>query len=1126
MSIDINTTKILGVDVIYAYTLPGVDYLEGFIKIGQTGGQVSRRIAEQTRTAGLKPKLEWHDYAMYRDGSGKTFTDKKFHSWLVNNKKVEQHEEEGKKWEIFRLTSEESRKYFDEFVGRKPVVNENTLPYTLRPEQREAIEKTRAWFESNAEEQEFLWNAKPRFGKTLTTYELVRQMGLKKVLVVSNRPSISNSWAEDFYKFFNSRGEYTFVSDNDALKVKKSDTEKEKYKECVVTRQEYVDNQQLPRPMIAFESLQGLKGSVYFGGDYPKLKWMRDLEFDLLVVDESHEGVDTLKTERAFDNIKRRHTLYLSGTPFRQLASAQFEEEQIYNWSYADEQEAKESWKGPGDNPYASLPRLCLFTYQMSEIIRAKARKGITIGDNDAPVDCAFDLNEFFLTNERGKFVHEEDVKKFLRALGSQEKYPFSTPQLREELDHTLWHLNRVDSARALKKLLEEDEVFRDYKIVVAAGDEREGEDKKLKSLDLVKKAIAKYDKTITLTVGQLTVGVTVPEWSAVLMLCNLSSPAAYMQAAFRAQNACFVVRRRETEIDGHPALVDELRMKENAYVFDFDPARTLVIFEDFAVNLAPETAGGFGAVEDRQKKISRLLNFLPVIGEDEEGKMVELDAAQVLSIPRRLKSREVVERGFMSNFLFRNIGNIFSAPGIVRQIVGNLPTAIEERRKPNPQALDNIDKLPLDEEGNIDLSQKKDIGDAQGLFGEKIYEIVGAATQNAENIINAAEQDDILKEITEIGKSLKASLAKEIIAPIVKTAGIGKGASGNIEKTVSERIDKTIGKIAANYEQDKKIAEAVYKNEKKEATSDAEKEAAIKKRNEAIDEAKEEAKKSLQEAINDTLREAPAQVYKAAETARITSEKNDIENEVRAHLRGFARTIPSFIMAFGDENLKLANFEKYVDPEIFRSVTGITIENFIFLRDGGEYLDEKTGRMEHFAGHLFDELVFDDAVQEFLAKKKELANYFDESRKEDIFDYIPPQKTSQIFTPRHIVVKMIDMLESENPGCFDDPTHTFADLYMKSGLYISEIVKRLYKSEGLKKAFPDGDDRIRHILTRQVYGLAPSEIILRIATNYILGFDEKMRELSQNFKVGDAVLASKKGRLQELVNEAFGQPK
>lgn len=420
-----------------------------------------------------------------------------------------------------------------------------------------------------------------------------------------------------------------------------------------------------------------------------------------------------MRTDRAFQNIARKHTLYLSGTPFKALASEQFSKNQIYNWSYADEQERKENWATDEYNPYEALPRLEMYTYQLSTMIRDRLEKGLDLSEEAGAVDYAFDLNEFFITNESGKFVHEDGIKKFLHALVIQEKYPFSTPELRSELSHTLWLLNRVASAKALAKLLNEDSVFSEYKIILAAGDGRLDEDEEAAAaFDRVKTAIAENEKTITLSVGQLTVGVTIPEWSGVLMLCNMKSPSSYMQAAFRAQNPCILTRNGQRY------------RKETAYVFDFDPARTLIIFDEFANNLLMDTIRGQGTSNDRKDNIKRLLNFFPVIGEDDEGKMVELDAASVLSIPRALKSQEVVRKGFMSNFLFRNISNVFGAPNIVREIVEKLTPAAEvQQKKRDNTILDGMDSVSVDEKGEVQIDNEIIIGKSQSLFGKKMYE-------------------------------------------------------------------------------------------------------------------------------------------------------------------------------------------------------------------------------------------------------------------------------------------------------------------------------------------------------------------------------------------------------------------
>ena len=227
--------------------------------------------------------------------------------------------------------------------------------------------------------------------------------------------------------------------------------------------------------------------------------------------------------------------------------------------------------------------------------------------------------------------------------------------------------------------------------------------------------------------------------------------------------------------------------------------------------------------------------------------------------------------------------------------------------------------------------------------------------------------------------------------------------------------------------------------------------------------------------------------------------------------------------MAYGNDTVTLATFDVVIPNPEFLEVTSITLDQFRFLRDGGKYKDAETGEEKEFAGNLFDPVVFDDSVKEFLRLKKKLADYFDEKSIEDIFDYIPPQKTNQIFTPKTMVKKMVDMLETENPGCFDDPDKTFIDLYMKSCLYITEIVKRLYQSERMKQQFPDPKERLRHIFEKQVYGLAQTDIIYHIALSYILGFNEGMEDIKHNFRQLDALPYAKEGTLHEKLDELFG---
>ena len=229
--------------------------------------------------------------------------------------------------------------------------------------------------------------------------------------------------------------------------------------------------------------------------------------------------------------------------------------------------------------------------------------------------------------------------------------------------------------------------------------------------------------------------------------------------------------------------------------------------------------------------------------------------------------------------------------------------------------------------------------------------------------------------------------------------------------------------------------------------------------------------------------------------------------------------------MAYGDDGTTLASFDQIIPADVFLEVTSITVEQFRFLRDGGDFTNAETGAIEHFDGHLFDPVVFDDSVREFIRLRGKLANYFDESLEEDIFDYVPPQKTNQIFTPRRVVVQMLDLFEQENPGCFDDPEHTFADLYMKSGLYITEVVKRLYNSARMREIFPDERERLDHILECQVFGIAPTEIIYQIATHFILGYDDEIGNgCDTNFVMADSAELAKEGKLAEFVEKAFGE--
>ncbi len=964
---------------IYAYITPGISYHEGWLKIGYTVTQtVDERIKQQTHTAWIIYEKVWELRAPYDEILDRQLTDKDFHRFLIGRYKIKRAADD---LEWFKIDGETARKCFKEFCAGKtfkeppPVESES---YSLRDEQITAVNQTVDYWLSDAESRKYLWNAKPRFGKNLAVYEFIKEYGAAKVLIVTNRPAVANSWYADFKKFAaqNPDGNYTFAA-NTALKGQVQPFDGD-----------ISDNQRL----IAFVSLQDLKGAD-LGGEIKKLNWIKNFRWDILVVDESHEGVDTAKTAEAFEYIAREFTLYLSGTPFKAIANQDFKTAQIYNWSYYDEQRAKRNFTGE-PNPYADLPRMNLFCYTISNMIAKKISAGTIIDEEN--VDYTFDLNEFFRT-EKGTFKHEDDVKKFLDALTQNENFPFSTPELRNELKHTFWLMFRVEDAKAMAKLLKAHAVFGEYEIIVAAGDgklDENDENLNKKSFKRVTEAIASNKKTITLSVGQLTTGVTVPEWTAVLMLNDTKSATQYIQAAFRAQN---------------PHIVGAVH-KTNCYVFDFKPARALEIYTEFA--------GNIGSGNSASKNIADLLNFFPVLAEDSAGKMSPLNAENIMSLPQTIKINQVIDSGFMSNLIFNGekIFHVFSAPKSVEKIINRL----------------HRDEMPPDK--NIRVKIQIDKPDAP---------------KPIKNILI----DKKTKPREEIQPS---EITKEIVDAVKDEYRLTKAQADSIAR----KIDKQI----------------------------------------------------VDDTSAENIARVQREVVEVLEAKRANDAKRQTENEIRARLRGFARTIPSFIMAYGDRALTLENFHTYIDAATFEEVTGITLEDFIFLRDGGD----RDG--EHFDGGLFNSKVFNGAIQEFLNRREALGDYFVEGRDEDIFTYIPPQNTRQIFTPRPVVIEMADALARQNPGVFDNPDQQFFDPYMKSGMFIVEIVKRLYRSPALKKIFPDDNDRLRHILENQVFGFAPTEIIRRIATNYIFG---NRNDISRrNFICADISRIIQAGELDDFIKK------
>lgn len=1155
---------------IYNYEEPGVTYNEGWSKLGYTEDQTAEaRIKQQTHTAGIRPKLVWTCPAYYDDGSA--FTDHEVHAYLT---KAGIERRPGTEW--FHTTAANIRDaYMPDFIHRKldAVAGDETIDYSLRREQDEAVKKIGNWFENGGDE--FLLNAKPRYGKTLTAYDLIIRNGYKKVLIVTNRPSIANSWAGDYNKFVGIKSGLAFVSDSPALKGVPH----------VISRADYEKSSQAGElGYIMFMSLQDLKGGTEFGGKFDKHEWLAGDDIDLLIADESHEGISTLRTEKAFAEIHRKHTLYMTGTAFNQLASGDFGDENIYNWSYADEQEAKANWNDEdGYNPYECLPRVELRTYQMSKIIGDELAKGTRIDGEQ--MDYAFDLNEFFATDGNGNFLHEEAVEKFIDTLKTNEKYPFSTDAMREQMAHTLWILNRIDSVKALAKLLKSDSVFGEYKVIAAVGngrdsidDDADGSKARESNFKKVTDAIKKYDKTITLSVGQLTVGVTIPEWSGVLMLSNMKSPAAYIQAAFRAQNPC-KQKRTVTDPETGEKTVQLVR-KETAYIFDFDPARTLEIYDEYASNLTPLSAGGAGSDEDRKASIRRMLNFFPVIGEDEDGKMITLDAEKVLSVPRVLKGVETMRRGFMCNYLFRDLDRIFGNAGVIGILNRIEPQKQAGKKYSDDEAglLDDASGIGTDDNGKAVPNDDIVIGTASGLFGDKYYDETDMLVEDALDDVRRQRDgqklvDDVNALLSGDGEDGGYALTSRLSDQVSKKADkCCEAVTATIDGAMEKLIATVIGSVEKGHKMtvgERNTVARIVRNEFEKKTSDARDgfkvgiaasatKLATDMANAMLDATDGEGSDPMEAmsaafaatsdaqsrwndekdahyaklidglgaAITDITWELPDIIAERLEQREAERTRRDAVEALRAHLRGFARTIPSFLMAYGDDGFTIATMDSYVDDATFEELTGITKDMFRFIRDGGEWVDEETGEKSTLKRGVIDPFVFDGACREFLKKKAEIGNPVTSDSDEDIFDYVPPQKTNQIYTPKAVVEMQLDLLEKEKPGCFDDPSKTFADLYVKSGYYLVLTAKRLYNSKAIKAIYPDDDERLRHILEKQVFGIAPSKIISLIAGNYLYGNGSDsgiMDNARRNLIYADTLAAAEDGTMQQLINEKFG---
>ena len=568
-----------------------------------------KRIKQYMKTSGLPFMLGWVELA-YRKSDKTWFHDYDVHNVLRRSGIKHAELLEGNEWFDTDLETAKSaiqavkdgREYINESVEEKTAV-------VLRPEQEEAVAKTRQAFKTK---NTMLWNAKMRFGKTLTALQLVKEEGFQKVLIMTHRPVVSDSWFEDFKKMMmNQEGyEYGSVTQGSSLESLKKGK----------------------KPFVYFASIQLLRHN----NAQTNLSQFAEVDWDLILIDEAHEGTQTQLSELVMEQLVKDKTkvLELSGTPFNLLDK--FEEDQVYTWDYTMEQTAKLKWsleKPNEPNPYEKLPKVSMYTFEMKNKKFLDERK-------------SFNFREFFRTDDSGCLVHKQEVRAFLDNITNPDNrtnYPFSTKAYREELRHTLWLLPGVKEANALEDLLKEHPIFgKDYQIVnVVRGSARDSDDGVANEADLekVRKAITKdpsQTKTITLTVRKLTTGVNIPEWTAVIFLSNTNSAMNYLQAAFRAQT---------------PFAHEKLGMKKHCYIFDFAPDRALTVMAESA-----QINSGVGKKNTHQQKkaMSHLLNFLPILGQADNG-MKTYDVDRMLTQLKKVYAEKAVRSGFEDDSLYND---------------------------------------------------------------------------------------------------------------------------------------------------------------------------------------------------------------------------------------------------------------------------------------------------------------------------------------------------------------------------------------------------------------------------------------------------------------------------------------
>lgn len=573
-----------------------------------------KRIKQYMITAGLHFELGWVELA-YKKSTKTWFHDHDVHEVLKRSGIKHPKELAGNEW--FKTDLETAKEAIKAVKNGRSFISDVPAEYIadksdiiLRPEQNAAVEQTQKTFKKK---DRMLWNAKMRFGKTLTSLELIKQEGFQRVLIMTHRPVVRNSWFEDYKKMDMANAGYLYGSVDEGEKLstlKKGDN-----------------------PFIYFASIQLLR----YKGTQTNLPEFTDIDWDLIIIDEAHEGTQTELSDTVMKAlVKEGHTkiLELSGTPFNLLD--QFAPEQVYTWDYVMEQQAKLKWdlENPDQpNPYEQLPEVLMYTFEM------KHKEKFTDENK------AFNFREFFRVDDKGELVYKADVRRFLDNItnpNSETNYPFSTKEYREELRHTLWLMPGVKEANAFEKLLKEHSVFGvDYEIVNVVRNDKSDNilDSSEDDLSKVRQAITddpSQTKTITLTVRRLTTGVNVPEWTAVMFLSNTSSSMNYLQAAFRAQT---------------PFSHEKLGMKKRCYIFDFAPDRALTVMAESA-----QINSGVGKKNTQQQKqaMSNLLNFLPILGKGDNG-MQPFDVDRMLTQIKKVYAEKAVRSGFEDDSLYND---------------------------------------------------------------------------------------------------------------------------------------------------------------------------------------------------------------------------------------------------------------------------------------------------------------------------------------------------------------------------------------------------------------------------------------------------------------------------------------